>query len=58
MVTEIKNHCWKEGPQIESRENPGVMVGTTCMLPDGHDGDHEGVRNDEITITFADGNKP
>ena len=45
--------CWTEGPSVESLVTPGMMVGTTCMLPEGHTGEHEGIRDDEIVITFA-----
>ena len=47
-------HCWAPGPAVESRETPGEMVDTTCMLLDGHEGNHEGIRDDEIMIRFLD----
>ncbi len=40
-------HCWESGPE----EPDGCS--TTCMLQDGHDGDHEWVRDDHIAISFA-----
>lgn len=43
-----KAHCWENGPITDDGES-----GTTCMLPDGHDGPHEWTRDDEIRIIFA-----
>jgi hypothetical protein len=40
-------HCWESGPR-------DWRCGTTCLLPDGHDGPHEWTRDDEIEITFHD----
>jgi len=40
-------HCWEDGPRDERD------VGSTCMLPDGHDGPHEWTPDDEITVRFA-----
>lgn len=46
MGTERVVHCWQQGPDAEDG------CGTTCMLLDGHEGDHEWMRDDQITITF------
>jgi hypothetical protein len=40
-------HCWECGPP----EPDGCS--TTCMLWDGHQGEHEWTRDDGIRITFA-----
>jgi hypothetical protein len=51
MVDESKHpgpHCFEPGP----RDDDGV--GTTCMKPDGHDGPHEFVRDNEIFLRFRD----
>ena len=37
-------HCWNDGPRTEDG------VGSSCMLEDGHDGEHEYVRDDEIMV--------
>jgi hypothetical protein len=40
-------HCWEDGPETEDG------CSTTCMLLDGHEGDHDWVRDDRIGISFA-----
>jgi hypothetical protein len=35
-------HCWEDGD------------GSTCLLPDGHDGPHEFTDDADITVTFAE----
>ena len=40
-------HCWEAGPA----DDDGCS--TTCMLEHAHDGPHEWIRDDEITISFA-----
>lgn len=56
-------HCWEEGPSIckECRKEceylceahpEGSTVGSSCMLEQGHDGEHEFMPDDEITIQF------
>jgi len=39
-------HCWEEGPRYADG------VGSTCMLEEGHDGEHEFVRDDQILLRF------
>lgn len=41
--------CWEEGPYYFDRG-----CGSTCLLPDGHDGDHEFTPDDEIAIVFRE----
>ncbi len=41
-----RGHCWEPGPEAEDG------CSTTCMLWDGHDGDHDWSRDDEITVRF------
>ncbi len=48
-MTDQRNHCWQNGPETEDG------CSTSCMLWDGHEGNHEWTRDDEITIAFADG---
>jgi len=40
-------HCWQDGPPDEED-----YMGTTCMLLDGHEGDHEWMRDDQIRVTL------
>ena len=40
-------HCWEDGPLTEDG------CPTTCMLLDGHDGEHEWMRDDQITVKFT-----
>jgi len=35
-------HCWEDGD------------GSTCLLPDGHDGPHEFITDSDIVITFRE----
>lgn len=45
-------HCWKQGPlKWVAFEQ---FVGTTCMLRDGHPGECEFVRDDEIQISVTE----
>ena len=56
-------HCWKD--KIEwSEETYGfgsaewaeaILHGGTCMLQDGHDGDHEFVADNDVVIEFIEG---
>ena len=39
-------HCWEDGPETDDG------CSTSCMLMYGHEGPHEWVRDDHITITF------
>lgn len=39
-------HCWQDGPQTDDG------CSTTCMLEDGHEGEHEWMRDDQIGINF------
>lgn len=39
-------HCWENGPLTEDG------CSTTCFLLDGHEGQHEWTRDDEIIISF------
>ena len=46
-------HCWEDGPRKgETWESLGV--GSSCLLPDGHDGPHEFTWDDGIMLTFED----
>lgn len=55
------SHCWKSNVEWAeetygycSDEHADAMNNTsTCLLPDGHDGPHEFVPDDEIGISFA-----
>ena len=44
-------HCWEDGPRTEDD------CSTTCMLPDGHPGEHEWTPDDQITIQFSEGSQ-
>jgi hypothetical protein len=48
MNDERRAHCWEEGPRTADG------VSTTCMKWDGHEGEHEFVRDDEILVRFKD----
>ena len=41
-----KVHCWENGPETEDG------CGTTCMLEDGHEGEHQWTQDDQITVSF------
>lgn len=41
-------HCWEDGPRTEDDH------GTTCMREDGHDGEHEWARDDQVTVRFSE----
>lgn len=49
-MTEPMSHCWESGPWVGDYEDGH---GSTCMLPDGHDGPHEFVPDNEIIIRFT-----
>ena len=56
MGNEREVHCWED-----KRENTGEFDGWwpiersySCMLLQGHSGDHEFTLDTEIIITFAD----
>lgn len=40
-------HCWQDGPFNEVE-----CCGSTCMLQDGHDGDHSWVSDKKIYVQF------
>lgn len=44
-------HCWVDG--LDHADG----CGTSCMLPEGHQGPHEWTRDDEIIVTFPDREK-
>ena len=44
-------HCWESGPATEDG------CSTTCMLWDGHAGDHDWARDDEIILRFPPATK-
>jgi hypothetical protein len=51
-MTELENlghHCWEDGPHVDLGDR---TVASTCMLLDGHEGDHEFTPDNEITIRF------
>lgn len=43
--------CWEDGPRDFTSDSYG---GSTCLLPDGHPGEHEWTPDDQITVSFAD----
>ena len=45
MSAEKLIHCWEDG---------GEEIGSTCLLPDGHDGPHEFTPDSEIMVTFSE----
>jgi hypothetical protein len=47
-------HCFEGGPWVGDYEDG---CGSTCMLPDGHDGPHEFTPDDQIVIRLAHPNK-
>jgi hypothetical protein len=47
-MTDKELHCWEPGPETDDG------CSTTCMLLDGHEGDHQWTRDDQIGIRFAD----
>ena len=56
MKYPIVIHCWEEGPRhYEQDEDPAhdMGVGSTCLLPEGHAGQHEFTRDDDIEIGIA-----
>lgn len=40
-------HCWESGPETADG------MSTTCMLDDGHEGEHQWTPDDQIRIAFA-----
>lgn len=40
-------HCWEDGPRTLDD------LGTTCMREDGHGGEHEWTRDDQLTVRFS-----
>lgn len=55
MTDQPAVHCWEDGPRKGENEPYGSLgTGSSCMLPDGHDGPHEFTWDDEIIITFAE----
>jgi hypothetical protein len=51
-------HCWADGPE-EIRQKEADLwwqglfaVGSTCMLPDGHEGEHQFTPDDQVTLSF------
>ncbi len=47
-------HCWEDGPRTYIDDTwDECGTGSTCLLPDGHDGDHEFTPDDQITVSFA-----
>lgn len=40
-------HCWEDGPRTLDD------IGTTCMREDGHGGEHEWTRDDQLTVRFS-----
>jgi hypothetical protein len=60
-------HCWADGPQrdvlIDTETEKGYegqwwgrlrLISSTCLLPDGHAGDHEFTPDDAITVAFTE----
>ena len=41
-------HCWEDGPRSDDDD----YVGSTCMLPAGHVGEHRFMRDDKIGVSF------
>ncbi len=52
-------HCWEDYEytlDMHSQEYYDLMAsgtGQTCMLPKGHEGEHEWTDDDQIIITFT-----
>lgn len=45
--------CWEEGPRRDVGEPWGsIGTGSTCVLPEDHDGPHEFTWDDEILVMF------
>lgn len=51
--------CWEDGPRGDEGDwfSPRP-VGSTCLLPDGHDGDHVFTPDDQITIQLISDPSP
>ena len=60
-------HCWKDGPEetvlldLPAGETDNGQwwgrlrsIGSTCMLPDGHEGEHVFTPDDAIGVTFKE----
>ena len=62
-------HCWTDGPEESTAcaacapgkacGDPSCswgirFMGTTCLLPDGHIGEHAWTRDDAIEVSLAD----
>ncbi len=58
-------HCWEDGPPIyhilvnhedceECWPTGTHQVGSSCLLLDGHEGNHDFTPDDEILLQFAD----
>jgi hypothetical protein len=56
-----ERHCWKDGPEeiVQEGGEEGQWwtrlrpVGSTCLLPDGHPGEHRFTPDDQLVIQFA-----
>ncbi len=47
--TESLVHCWEDGPLTDDG------ISTTCMLWDGHPGEHEWTPDDQIVVAIFGG---
>ena len=45
MSETTQSHCWADHLRADG-------IPCTCMLPDGHPGDHEWTPDDRITVVF------
>ena len=52
MAEERVLHCWEDGPKRLS-EDGLKLIGSTCLLPRDHDGEHEWTPDDEYEVQFA-----
>ena len=44
-------HCWEHSFGFSTEESSGIGV---CLLPDGHEGEHEFTDANEIELEFTD----
>lgn len=49
----MSSSCWQEGPR-RGETSTEMGIGSTCMLVDGHDGEHEFTPDDAIMISLAE----
>ncbi len=49
-------HCWADGPEEYRLNADGIWTcyGSTCLLADGHEGEHEFTPDENIVAEFDD----